>query len=106
MVHECLRVADELAKSGRKATVIDAYSMPLKTDGILDIAARSGGTIITVEDNYSGGLDAEIATAIASRGDELQLKALYVHGIPKSGREPSDVLDYLGLGTTQILKAV
>ena len=97
---------DELAKNGRKATVIDAYSFPLKTEGILDIAARSGSTIITVEDNYSGGLDAELATAIASREDELQLKSLYVRGIPKSGREPDDVLDYLSLGMKQILQAV
>ena len=41
--------ADELAKSGRKATVIDAYSMPLNTQGVLDVAARSGGRVVTVE---------------------------------------------------------
>jgi transketolase len=106
MVHECLRAADELAKSGRKATVIDAYSLPLKADGILDIAARSGGRIITVEDNYAGGLEAEIATAIATREDEFALKAMYVRNIPKSGREPQEVLDYLGLGWKDIVRAV
>src|SRR3954464_4367102 len=58
MVHECLKAADELAKSGKKAAVIDAYSPPLNPRGVLDIAARSGGRIITVEDNYTGGLDA------------------------------------------------
>jgi transketolase len=106
MVHECLKAADELAKSGRKASVIDAYSLPLSTDGILDLAARSGGRIITVEDNYSGGLDAAIATAIAARGDDITLKAMYVTRIPKSGREPQDVLDYLGLGYKAIAEAV
>lgn len=106
MVHECLKVADDLAKSGRKATVIDAYSLPLNTDAVLDIAARTNGKIFTVEDNYTGGLDAEIATAIATRGDDITLKNLYVKQIPKSGREPQDVLDYLNLGHTAILKAV
>jgi transketolase len=106
MVHECLKVADELAKNGRKVTVIDAYSMPLKTDKILEIAARSGGKIVTVEDNYTGGLDAEIAIAIANRGDDLTLKNMYVTQIPKSGREPDDVLNYLGLGFKSILKAM
>jgi transketolase len=106
MVHECLKVADELAKSGKKATVIDAYSLPLHTDAVLEIAARSGGTIITVEDNYSGGLDAEIATAIAKRGAGIKLKNLFVAQIPKSGREPQDVLDYLHLGNKAILQAV
>jgi transketolase len=106
MVHECLKAADELAKSGRKATVIDAYSMPLQTDKILEIAARSGGKIVTVEDNYAGGLEAEIASAIATAGDDIRLQAIYVRQIPKSGREPQDVLDYLGLGAGQIVKAV
>jgi transketolase len=106
MVHECLKAADELAKNGRKAAVIDAYSLPLKTDGILDVAVRSGGRIITVEDNYAGGLEAEIATAIAARGDEITLKAMYVKKIPKSGREPQDVLDDLGLGWKDIVEAV
>ncbi len=106
MVHECLRAADELANRGKKAAVVDAYSFPLKTDGILDLAARSGGRIITVEDNYSGGLDAEIATAIASRGDDIQLRSIVVTQIPKSGREPSEVLDYCGVGMKAILAAV
>ncbi|HET6249506.1 MAG TPA: transketolase [Tepidisphaeraceae bacterium] len=106
MVHECLKAADELAKAGKKATVIDAYSMPLQTKGILDIATKNGGTIVTVEDNYTGGLDAEIATAIAQSGAGIKLKNLYVHQIPKSGREPQDVLDYLGLGAKQIVAAV
>ena len=68
MVHEVLKVTDELAKSGKKAGVIDAYGLPLKDTGILDIAVRSGGRIITVEDNYTGGLDAELATQIATSG--------------------------------------
>ena len=106
MVHECLRAADELAKSGKKAGVIDAYSLPLKDSGILDIAAKSGGRIITVEDNYTGGLDSEIAEQIAAAGASIKLKALYVHNIPKSGREPQDVLDYLQLGYKAIVAAV
>jgi transketolase len=106
MVHECLKAADELAKNGRKVTVIDAYSLPLQTEKILEIAARTGGKIITVEDNYTGGLDAEIAIAIANQGDDLTLKNLYVRQIPKSGREPDDVLNYLGLGYKSILKAL
>jgi transketolase len=106
MVHECLKAADELAKNGKRATVIDAYSLPLKVEGVLDVAARSGGRIITVEDNYTGGLDAEIAMAIAGREDEMTLQSLCVRKIPKSGREPQEVLDYCGLGMKEILDAV
>src|SRR5208282_732164 len=106
MVHECLRAADELAKAGKKAGVIDAYGLPLKDTGILDIAAKSGGRIITVEDNYTGGLDSEVAMQIAAAGAGIKFKALYVHQIPKSGREPQEVLDYLGLGYKAIVAAV
>jgi transketolase len=106
MVHECLRASDELAKNGKKATVIDAYTLPLNAQGILDIAHKNGGRIITVEDNYTGGLDAEIGTAIASAGAELKLTPLFVRQIPKSGREPQDVLDALDLGMKAIIKAV
>lgn len=106
MVHECLKAADELAKNGKKAGVIDAYGLPLKDTGILDIAAKSGGRIITVEDNYTGGLDDEIASQIAAAGAGIKLKALYVKQIPKSGREPEDVLNYLHLGSKAIVAAV
>jgi transketolase len=106
MVHECLKAADELAKTGKKAAVIDAYSMPLNTKGVLEVAAKSGSRIITVEDNYTGGLDSEIATAIADTGADVKLESLFVTHIPKSGREPDDVLNYLGLGVKQIVAAV
>jgi len=59
---------------------------------------------VTVEDNYTGGLDAELALAAAGTG--LKLKSLRVGQIPKSGREPQDVLDYLGIGVKAILGAV
>jgi transketolase len=106
MVHECLKAADELAKSGKKVAVIDAYSLPLKTEGILEIASRSGNLIVTVEDNYAGGLDAELATAIAARDADIRLRPLTVTRIPKSGREPQDVLEYLSIGTRAIVAAV
>jgi transketolase len=106
MVHECLKAADELAKSGKKVTVIDAYSMPLKVEDLLKVATKNGGPIITVEDNYTGGLDAEIAIGLATSGTGLKLKHLYVTQIPKSGREPDDVLNALSLGQKQILASV
>jgi transketolase len=106
MVHECLAVADELAKNGRKATVIDAYSLPLNTEEVLKVAARSGGQVVTVEDNYTGGLDAELSIAIANNDDDFTLKNLYVRRLPKSGKEPDDVLAFVELDRKSILAAV
>jgi transketolase len=105
MVHECLKASDELAKSGKKWAVVDAYALPIKDNGIIDLAARSGNRIITVEDNYTGGLDAEIAIQIASTGAAVKLKPLFVRQIPKSGKEPEDVLKYLSLDAKAIIEA-
>lgn len=99
MVHECLKVADEMSGS---VTVIDAYTLPMDTDEILDIAARNGGKIVTVEDNYTGGLDAEIGTAIAESGADIEFRRIFVNQLPKSGREPADVLQYVGLALEDI----
>jgi hypothetical protein len=51
-------------------------------------------------------LDAELATAIATSGAQVRLKNLYVRRLPKSGREPEDVLDYLDLDAKAIVEAV
>jgi transketolase len=105
MVHECLKASDELAKTGKKWGVVDAYSLPIKDNGIIELAQRSGGRIITVEDNYTGGLDAEIAMQIASSGAGVKLKPMFVRQIPKSGKEPEDVLAYLSLDAKAIVAA-
>jgi transketolase len=106
MVHEALKASDELAKAGKKVGVIDAYSLPLlKVDGILEHASKNGGRILVVEDNYSGGLDAELAIAIAQKGAGIKLTPLFVRQIPKSGREPADVLEALNLDYKSIAKA-
>jgi transketolase len=106
MVHECLKAADELAKSGKKWGVVDAYALPFKDGGIVDLSVRSGGRIVSVEDNYAGGLESELGVAIASSGAKVKLDPLYVRNIPKSGREPDDVLQYVHLGAKDILAAV
>jgi transketolase len=106
MVHSCLKAADTLSKQHRvAATVVDAYSLPLDSAPILALA-EPGATIITVEDNYVGGLGSELAQAAASVGDEApQVQALCVHNIPKSGRTPEDVLAYVHLSVEEIVAA-
>lgn len=106
MVHECIKACDEAKLD---ATVVDCYSLPMQTEKLLGIAEMNGGKIVVVEDNYTGGLDAEIAIAIATtttQGRGIKLQNLYVDRIPKSGRTPDDVLDYLSLDSKAIAKAV
>ena len=86
--------------------MLDCYSMPMKTDVVLQHAEKTNGKIVTVEDNYTGGIDAEIALAIVKAGKGFTLQNLYVQQIPKSGRTPGAVLDYLHLDAKAIAKAV
>jgi transketolase len=106
MVHSCLKAADTLSKQHRlEATVVDAYSLPLDSAPILALTGP-GTAIITVEDNYVGGLGSELAEAAASAGDEApHVQSLCVHNIPKSGRTPEDVLAYVHLSVEDIVAA-
>jgi transketolase len=106
MVHSCLKAADMLSKQhGVEATVVDAYSLPLDSAQILALAGPDA-PIITVEDNYVGGLGSELAEAAASvAGPAPQVKSLCVHNIPKSGLTPEDVLAYVHLSVEEIVAA-
>jgi hypothetical protein len=83
----------------------------LGMDGVIDSApilalAGPGAAIITVEDNYVGGLGSELAEAAASAGDGApHAQALCVHNIPKSGRTPEDVLAYVHVSVEEIVAA-
>jgi transketolase len=103
MVHECLQAAQLLANDGHKATVIDAYSFPLERQVILEAAERVGGRILTVEDNYTGGLYAAIAEAAAGITDlHIRVEGMICSRIPRSARTADQLLTYLGLSPKHI----
>ncbi len=70
-------------------------------------AARrgAGAPILTVEDNYVGGIGSEIAEAAAASGDGPRVRMLAVRNIPKSGRTADDVLAYVHLSVAEIVQA-
>ena len=103
LVHSCLKAAEALQTQGIAATVVDAYALPLDAP-VLALAGR-GGTILTVEDNYVGGLGSELAEAAAATDQALRVQALTVRTMPKSGRTPDDVLAYVHLSVDEIVAA-
>ncbi len=107
MVHSCLEAAKYLSDAGIEAAVIDAYSMPLRQQDILQAAQMGNGMIVTVEDNYGNSLGAAVATVIAQTSEHIaQVNQLFVDRLPKSGRSGSDVLDFLHLGLNDIVDQV
>ncbi|HRQ76922.1 MAG TPA: transketolase [Phycisphaerales bacterium] len=104
MVHECNKALDALDKMGIDATLVDLYSIPFDTEKLLDLANANGGNILTVEDNYGGGIGSAVAEACTESGDAFTLEQLYVKRIPKSARTEEDILRQCGVHHTDIVK--
>ena len=102
ILHATLRVAAKLAKDGIESNVYDAYTFPLDAGPILATARENGGVILTVEDNYEGGLHSELAEAAAECGD-LRVVGMTPRRIPKSAKEAVEVFEYVGIGEKQII---
>jgi len=105
MTTVAFKAVRELEKAGKKCTLIDAYSLPLKTAPILAAARKTGGKILVVEDNFSGGLNAAIALAAAQAGD-VKVESMFVPRIPKSGKTGDIILESLGLGVNDVVERV
>jgi transketolase len=103
ILHQVLDAAEELAEKGVDCSVFDAYTFPLSAEPILDAARASGGVILSVEDNYTGGLHAELAEAAAEVGD-VRVYGMTARRIPKSGRSADEVFESVGVGRAQIIE--
>jgi len=104
MVHECNKALDALDKMGIDASLIDLYSIPFDAEKLLDIANANGGNILTVEDNYGGGLGSAVAEACTESGDAFTIEQMYVRRIPKSARTEDEILKQCGLHHSMIAK--
>ena len=88
MVHEANKAIELLDKAGISATLIDLYSLPFDSEKLLDVIGDNGGYVITLEDNYGGGIGSAVADALVDSGDAFTLHQMHVRKIPKSARTP------------------
>ncbi len=102
MLHTALKAAERLAEKGLTCNVFDAYTFPLDAGVILAAARSAGGVILTVEDNYIGGLQSELAEAAAAAGD-VRVEGLTARRIPKSAKTAEEVFEYVGVGLQNII---
>ena len=106
MVHIGNEVVELLDKAGVSATLIDMYSLPFDTDKLMDIVAQNGGYVVSLEDNYGGGLGSAIADALAASGDGFTLEQMFVRRIPKSARTAEEMLAMCGLDAKSVVGQV
>jgi transketolase len=105
-LHNCLAAADELARDGISARVLDLYSLkPIDTQALLDAAAATGGRLVVVEDHYpEGGIGGAVLEAFNDAGHPVQIVHLAVHGLPGSGT-PAELMEAAGISPGHIAQA-
>jgi transketolase len=104
MVHEAKKALAGLKDHGIEATLVDLYSLPFDADAIVSLVQEHQGKVLTVEDNYGGGMGSAVVDVLSENGGAFALTQMYVRQIPKSGRTPDDVLRFLGLSAEDIIK--
>jgi transketolase len=100
LIHTILKAMPQFEAAGIDVTLVDTYCLPFETDELLKLA--EGGQILTVEDNYIGGVASEVAEA-AARAGKVRVDSMVVRNMPKSGKTPEDVLAYCHLADTDIV---
>lgn len=104
MVHEANKALDLLDQAGVSATLVDLYSLPFDNEKLLDVVAANNGYVVSIEDNYGGGIGSAIAEALTESGDGFRLQQMHVRSIPKSARQPEQLLQSFGLTAADIVK--
>ena len=105
-LHNCLAAADELARDGIRARVLDLYSVkPISTDTLLESANATAGRLVLAEDHYpAGGLGGAVLEAFNDIGHPVRMTHLAVRGLPGSGT-PAELMEAAGISASQISQA-
>ena len=103
-LYEALAAADELAKEGINARVIDLFSVqPIDKETLVAAAKATNGKVVTVEDHYAhGGIGDAVLSALAE--EDAHVRKLAVRGISRSGK-PAELLDKFGISARHIVAA-
>jgi transketolase len=104
-LHEALAAAEELARDGVEARVIDLYSVKPVDTATLARAAAETGAIVTAEDHWpEGGLGEAVLSALAEAGESCPVRKLGVEIMPGSGT-PDELVREAGIDAGAIATA-
>lgn len=105
-VHNSLAAADELARDGVNASVIDLYSLkPLDAGPLLTAALAAGARLVITEDHRpEGGLGEAVMAALAPSGQAFHIRHLAVRELPGSG-SPAELMAAAGIDAGAIVTA-
>ncbi|KAJ8983517.1 hypothetical protein NQ317_012008 [Molorchus minor] len=104
-LHEAITAANELAKIGIGARVIDPFTVkPLDRETLIKNIKEVGGRAVVVEDHYYEGGLGEAVTAAVALERNIIVKHLAVDRVPRSG-PPTVLLDMFGISAKHVVKA-
>ena len=105
LVWRALQAAEELAKEGARAEVINVHTIkPLDADAILTSASKTGCVVTCEEHNRFGGLGEAVAQVLTTQLPTPQEFVAVNDSFGESGT-PDQLLKKYGLDTPDIVKA-
>lgn len=102
MVHACKEALNLLAAQNLRVGLIDAYTLPIDGERLLEALPRGGNRVLVVEDNYGGGFGSAVAEIAARAGGNLRVATLTCQRIPKSTRTAEEALEWVGMSPQQV----
>ena len=104
-LHEALKAYETLKAEAIPIRIIDLYSVkPIDAKTVLDAAAATNNTLVTVEDHYpEGGLNDAVLDVVAPKG--IKVHKLAVNGLPRSGKA-DELLEAHGISAGAIVQKI
>ena len=105
MVSEALSAADELAKVGINARVINMHTpKPIDRDVIINACLETGAIVTAEEHTVMGGLGSAVSE-VASQAYPVPIKMVGIQDRFGCSGEPDELFKYFGLTASDIVKA-
>ena len=105
MLGQAVKAVDKLEEDGVKPMLVDLYSLPFDEAAIAELANQCEGRVLTLEDNYTGGIGSAVAEALAVKGVAKSFKSLHVTRTPKSGKDDKAIMEQVNLTVDDVIAA-
>jgi len=106
VLYEALRAAEDLAKLGISASVINVLNVkPIDVEAIVSIAKKTGRIVVVEEHMVFGGIGSAIAEVLAQKYPVL-MRIIGASTFGRSAKSHEELLSYYGLDGKSIAKTV
>jgi transketolase len=106
LVHNALLAAEELAREGVQAMVVNNHTVKPMDKATIVMAAQKCGAVVTVEEHQiAGGMGSAVAELLA-REAPVPMEFVGVHDRFGESGDPMELVAHFGMGVTDIVAAV